>query len=473
MKRMLCFFIFSYLLLLQNTAATIDEMRNMNIPLIVINTINKETPTCDYAHAPEGQDGRSSINQTKVAARMYIIQQNDTLYDSGEYVNGISGLTIRIRGNTSAYDYPMKPYKLTLQEKADLLLRGDNKFNDKDWLLLNDYKLNTIVGNKVSELVGISWHPKFEYVNFFLNNNYQGLYLLSESIKRNPDCRINVSKDEGYIFENDAYWWNGSFYADTHVINPRYNYTFKYPDSDDITEGQLNYITEVMDDVESSILNGTYPDKIDVESFTKWLLVHNIIGSYDSGGSNMYMTKYDNASKVSMSCPWDFSGMMMRNNYSRYDEKWASIQKDNIFYYPYLISSSNKTFHSMYVKLWDSLKDMVFAEIDNFLADLRNSPQAESLNTCRKSMTLKWYGVNSKEYKNSDIYTEIDGMREWFNGRKIWLDENTNQVFTSILNVRGESSNPNTVYDIQGKRIPAISQDGLYILNEKKVINRK
>jgi ribosomal protein S6E (S10) len=473
MKRLLCFFIFSSLLLLQNTAATVDEMRNMNIPIVVINTINKETPTCDYAHAPEGQDGITSINHTKVSARMYIIQQNDTLYDSGEYVDGISGLTIRIRGNTSAYGYPMKPYKLNLQKKADLLLRGDKKYNDKDWLLLNDYKLNTIVGNKVSELVGFLWHPKFEYVNFFLNNDYQGLYLLSESIKRNPDCRIDVSKEEGYIFENDAYWWNESVYADTHIINPRYNYTFKYPDSDKMTEEQVNYIMAVMDDVETSILDGTYPDKIDVESFTKWLLVNNIIGSYDSGGSNMYLTKYDNTSKVSMSCPWDFSGMMMYGNYSRYNEMWASIQKDNIFYYPYLISSSNKTFHSVYVKLWDSIKDMVFVEIDNFLADLRNSPQAESLNACRKSMTMKWYGKDSKEYKNSDIYTEIDGMREWFNGRKIWLDENTSQVFTSILNVKDESTKPNTIYDIQGKKVPTMSQNGLYILNKKKIIHRK
>lgn len=473
MKRLLCFFIFSSLLLLQNTAATVDEMRNMNIPIVVINTINKETPTCDYAHAPEGQDGITSINHTKVSARMYIIQQNDTLYDSGEYVDGISGLTIRIRGNTSAYGYPMKPYKLNLQKKADLLLRGDKKYNDKDWLLLNDYKLNTIVGNKVSELVGFLWHPKFEYVNFFLNNDYQGLYLLSESIKRNPDCRIDVSKEEGYIFENDAYWWNESVYADTHIINPRYNYTFKYPDSDKMTEEQVNYIMAVMDDVETSILDGTYPDKIDVESFTKWLLVNNIIGSYDSGGSNMYLTKYDNTSKVSMSCPWDFSGMMMYGNYSRYNEMWASIQKDNIFYYPYLISSSNKTFHSVYVKLWDSIKDMVFVEIDNFLADLRKSPQAESLNACRKSMTMKWYGKDSKEYKNSDIYTEIDGMREWFNGRKIWLDENTSQVFTSILNVKDESTKPNTIYDIQGKKVPTMSQNGLYILNKKKIIHRK
>ena len=473
MKRLLCFFIFSSLLLLQNTAATVDEMRKMNIPIVVINTINKETPTCDYAHAPEGQDGITSINHTKVSARMYIIQQNDTLYDSGEYVDGISGLTIRIRGNTSAYGYPMKPYKLNLQKKADLLLRGDKKYNDKDWLLLNDYKLNTIVGNKVSELVGFLWHPKFEYVNFFLNNDYQGLYLLSESIKRNPDCRIDVSKEEGYIFENDAYWWNESVYADTHIINPRYNYTFKYPDSDKMTEDQVNYIVAVMDDVETSILDGTYPDKIAVESFTKWLLVHNIIGSYDSGGSNMYLTKYDNASKVSMSCPWDFSGMMMYGNYSRYNEMWASIQKDKIFYYPYLISSSNKTFHSMYVKLWDSIKDIVFVEIDNFLADLRNSPQAESLNACRKSMTMKWYGKDSREYKNSDIYTEIDGMREWFNGRKIWLNENTSQVFTSILNVKDESTKPNTIYDIQGKKVPAMSQDGLYIFNKKKIIHRK
>ena len=473
MKRVFCFFIFSSLLLLQNTAATVDEMRNMNIPIVVINTINKETPTCDYVHAPEGQDGITSINHTKVSARMYIIQQNDTLYDSGEYVDGISGLTIRIRGNTSAYGYPMKPYKLNLQKKVDLLLRGDKKYNDKDWLLLNDYKLNTIVGNKVSELVGFLWHPKFEYVNFFLNNDYQGLYLLSESIKRNPDCRIDVSKEEGYIFENDAYWWNESVYADTHIINPRYNYTFKYPDSDKMTEEQVNYIMAVMDDVETSILDGTYPDKIDVESFTKWLLVNNIIGSYDSGGSNMYLTKYDNTSKVSMSCPWDFSGMMMYGNYSRYNEMWASIQKDNIFYYPYLISSSNKTFHSVYVKLWDSIKDMVFVEIDNFLADLRNSPQAESLNACRKSMTMKWYGKDSKEYKNSDIYTEIDGMREWFNGRKIWLDENTSQVFTSILNVKDESTKPNTIYDIQGKKVPTMSQNGLYILNKKKIIHRK
>ena len=145
MKRVFCFIILNSLLLLQNTAATIDDMRKMNIPIVIVNTLNEETPTCDFAHAPEGQDGITSINQTKIPARMYIILKNDTLYDSGEYEDRVSGLTIRIRGNTSAYDYPMKPYKLKLQKKADLLLRGDKKYKDKDWLLLNDSKLNTIV----------------------------------------------------------------------------------------------------------------------------------------------------------------------------------------------------------------------------------------------------------------------------------------------------------------------------------------
>lgn len=472
MKRVFCFLILNSLLLLQNTAATIDDMRKMSIPIVIVNTLNEETPTCDFAHAPEGQDGITSINQTKVPAQMYIILQNDTLYDSGEYEDSVSGLTIRIRGNTSAYDYPMKPYKLKLQKKADLLLRGDKKYKDKDWLLLNDNRLNTVVGNKVSELVGISWHPEYEYVNFFLNNDYQGLYLLSESIKRNSDCRIDVSKEEGYIFENDAYWWNEPVYADTHVINPRYNYTFKHPDSDKITEEQVNYIATVMDDVETSILDGTYPDKIDIESFAKWLLVHNIIGSYDSGGSNMYLTKYDNASKVSMSCPWDFSGMMMCGSYSKYDEMWASVQRNKLFYYPYLISSSNDAFQLMYLELWNSIKDVLFAEMDNFLADFKNSPQAEALNACRKSTASKWYGENSYECKKSDIYAEIDGMREWFNGRKIWMDENTNKVYTGILRVTAESPKSHTIYDMRGRKVPAMSQNGIYIFNKKKTLNR-
>ena len=39
-------------------------------------------------------------------------------YDSGDYVDGESGMTLKIRGNTSAWQL-RKPYKIKLQKKAD------------------------------------------------------------------------------------------------------------------------------------------------------------------------------------------------------------------------------------------------------------------------------------------------------------------------------------------------------------------
>lgn len=35
--------------------------------------------------------------------------------------------------------------------------------------------------------------------------------MLSETVERNKDCRINVAKT-GYIIESDPFWWNEDLY---------------------------------------------------------------------------------------------------------------------------------------------------------------------------------------------------------------------------------------------------------------------
>jgi len=40
--------------------------------------------------------------------------------------------------------------------------------------------------------------PRVEYVNVIVNDDYRGIYILSENITRDKDCRIDVDKDEGY-----------------------------------------------------------------------------------------------------------------------------------------------------------------------------------------------------------------------------------------------------------------------------------
>ena len=157
------------------------------IPTVEVTTVNGEPLVCDYVRPPEGCMGLSIKNANKPGARMTIRQNGQTLYDSGDYEEDMSGTTIRIRGNTSAWR-DKKGYKINLQEPADLLFRGYEKmYRDKEWLLINDERgaLNTLIGHKVNELIGMPWAPRFKFVNLVLNGEPQGLYILIESVKRN------------------------------------------------------------------------------------------------------------------------------------------------------------------------------------------------------------------------------------------------------------------------------------------------
>ena len=74
--------------------------------------------------------------------------------------------------------------------------------------------LNTLVGLKVNELIEMQWTPQYCFVNLMINGDYRGIYILTESVKRDIDCRLNVDKT-GYIIEYDAYWWNEDVYFES------------------------------------------------------------------------------------------------------------------------------------------------------------------------------------------------------------------------------------------------------------------
>ena len=83
---------------------TFEEVKNLGLNVLVIQTENSETPSCEYVSSPAGSMGKSITNATKVPGSLSIYSPDgDILYDSGEYEKGESGMTIKIRGNTSAY----------------------------------------------------------------------------------------------------------------------------------------------------------------------------------------------------------------------------------------------------------------------------------------------------------------------------------------------------------------------------------
>ena len=393
-----------------SSKALTAEILELGLPVVIVETVDREEPTCDYIYDENGAP-RTITNATKVPGRLYIVESGDTIYDSGLYENKASGMTLKIRGNSSAF-LLKSPYKIKLQKKADLLNPRGGGRKDKNWLLLNDYlfSLNLMIGLKVNELVGLQWTPQMKHVNVIVNGDYKGNYMLCESVERNEDCRLNVNKNEGYIIENDSYAEFETKWFNTGVTGTRY--TFKYPDEDDLTEEHLEWIKNYMYEAEMSMYANTFDKYIDLKSFAKWMIGHDILGTSDWSGSNIFMTVYDKNAKLMMANMWDFD-----TNYIM-EEDFAKIHTfDGGWVYPKLFTSENPSFRDEYIKQWDEIKTTFFPEMDAFLNNFLQSEELKALERSRLKDVERW----NHSTKKPSVADNVERAKKWFSRREKWL----------------------------------------------------
>ena len=452
------------------TDFSLQNICQLGLPVVSITTVDNEEPTCEYVTHPEGSMGEGITNATKVPCRIVILNGENTVYDSGDYVKGESGATIKINGNTSAY-HDNKPYKIKLQAKADLLFRGNKKYKDKEWRLLKDARtLNTMIGLKMNELMGLPWTPAYQACNVFINNDYRGCYLLIESVKCNNDCRLDVDKQTGFIVERDPYWWNEDVYFDTDyfAVNNSYRWTWKYPDEDDVTEEQTLHVQACLNQAEKSIKEGNYEEKIDVNSFASWVLAHDILGTWDSGGSNLYVMKYDNTDEtlLQMANMWDFDTIFSIPNGS-----FSRIHTGAVdFYFNALFSSNNKAFVRTYKEKWNAVKGNIAQQVIDFINQYAASEEGQALQTSREYYSARW----DKEL--STVSEDAEEMTEWFTNHMPLLDvaiSNLDDGTSSIhdLKLNDDTDNTNITYNLKGQQV-ITPRKGIYIVNGKKLMVR-
>lgn len=465
--RQINLFLFLLLFCLNIKAQTdfsFENISKIGLPVVSVITLNSEEPVCDYVTHPEGSMGESITNATKVPCRIIITKNQDILFDSGDYEKNVSGATIKINGNTGAY-HDNKPYKIKLQVKENLLLRGDKKYKDKEWRLLKDARtLNTMIGLKMNELIGMPWTPSYMPCNVFINNDYRGCYLLIESVKRNSDSRLNVDENTGFIVERDPYWWNESIYFSTDYFNMSngYRWTWKYPDEDDVTEEITEYVQSSINRAEKSIKEGNYEQYIDVNSFVSWILAHDILGTWDSGGSNLYLMRYDNNSLLQMANMWDFDTIfwMNKDSFSRYHTESYD------YYFPLLFNNVNTTFLYAYINKWNKIKDIIPQQIIDFIKEFADSEEGKALQLSREYYTKRW----NKEL--TTVSEDVEKVTDWFNNHLPWLDTTINNmskptgISTNYLNQNAHSS---SIFDIHGKQMNT-PQKGINIINGKKIL---
>jgi subtilisin-like proprotein convertase family protein len=270
-----------------------------DIPLVIINSLN------------------NTISQgAKVISTLKIIDhgagQLNGMNDSGNVFQGNAG--IRIRGSFSA-TLPQKPYAIELygnviSQDTNMSLLGMP--SEHDWILQSTYNDRGFVRNKMMYHIWKEmghYSTRSKYCEVVVNNEYKGVYLLMEKIKRDHD-RVNISKLDitdtisdqltgGYIISHD-YYEDGwvSNYAPDSCLNRKYDFNYVYPKQQNMAWQQKNYIESFVADLENRLYGNQpndsvlgYKPKIDMESFVDYMLANEMSWNGDGYKKSMYFSK--------------------------------------------------------------------------------------------------------------------------------------------------------------------------------------
>jgi hypothetical protein len=116
------------------------------------------------------------------------LQGNEKHSDESEFYSG--GISIKLRGN-STKNRDKRPFNIKLDKKADLLGLGSNKH----WALLANDIDHTLMRNKLlydfSGAIGMKYYCKSENVVLIFNDEYYGVYQLSELVDLGKS-RVNI-----------------------------------------------------------------------------------------------------------------------------------------------------------------------------------------------------------------------------------------------------------------------------------------
>lgn len=291
----------------------IDTNLESNLPLIVITTT--QTPEI--------------YNEPRVQAHMGIIDngsgQTNSINDPfNSYDNFIS---IETRGESSQM-FPKKNYGFETQlengENNNVSLLGMPIEND--WVLHGPYSDKSLLRNVFAYHMGAAtgrYTPRTRLCEVYINDDYQGVYVLTEKIKRDEN-RLDIATlqpediegDElsgGYLFQIDRDNFNvenDGWYS----TQPNWNfYAYDDPDHDELLPIQKNYMRNFMVDFESMMSATDYVDQyeayIDVDSWIDYFLITEIGKHIDAYKYSFFMHKRkdSNGGKLNFGPIWDYN----------------------------------------------------------------------------------------------------------------------------------------------------------------------
>ncbi|MBN1479567.1 T9SS C-terminal target domain-containing protein [candidate division KSB1 bacterium] len=432
----------------QSQAQDID-FSSSNLPILLIDT-----------------HGQQIVDPYRIPADLKIIYngkgERNYLNDSTFHYDGT--IDIELRGSTSQ-NWPKQPYRFETIDSsgANLNVSLLGMAEENDWILHNPWSDKTLIRNvltfKISNDLG-RYASRTRFCEVWLNEQYMGVYVLMEKIKRDKN-RIDIANLDssdiagedltgGYIIKIDK--------TDGEQIGgwrsaKRTNYQYHYPKPSEILDVQKEYIKNFMDRFEALVDSPGYanPDTgyttyFDVNAFVDFSIVNEISKNVDGYrlSTFMYKDRDRNGGLLTLGPVWDFN-LSFGNSYY-YDgarvENWnietlfAETRGD--FPPPFWMEIiwNDATFKSRFAQRWKSLRQTTL-HTDALLSYI--DAIADTLNEAQQRNFLMWPILGRYEWPNFFIgdtwEEEIEHLKEWTRARAEWMDANVDKFSRTTTSV--------------------------------------
>lgn len=328
--------------------------------------------------------------------------------------------------NDNSISSDKKSFDLELNQAVSVL--GMNP--DRSWHLISNVPDRTYLRNKVASEIGsileMPWNPSSEYCELFVNNEYMGLYLLSEPATVGSG-RINIGQNaytenpgqSGYLFKLD--WNNESHWFKTAVMELPVN--IMYPSSVDETGEQ--YVHDYFKRIEQCLYQKELPDPeyrnlIDMNSFANsWIAFELTMCENSTYPSSVWYFKNANGKL--------FAGPMSNS------DKGTFNSTDQFILRNYETTDFNSNKRSLwYSRLFrdEAFVNAVKSSWTQHKADLLNidefiDGQASVIGETAKSTIQSWPTDRNSNLDSRLSWNEaVDSLKRVLNTRLTYLDNN-------------------------------------------------
>ncbi|MBN1924258.1 MAG: CotH kinase family protein [Prolixibacteraceae bacterium] len=400
-----------------------------NLPLVVIET---------------DQYGIAYDQSIWTTAWMGVIHNGEGTYNKfGDDFNAYNGLiSMRQRGQSSR-DFAKKSYRFELVDSlgADTTVTLLGMPKESDWILFGPYTDKSQIRNKmVYDLVlGMGQYaPRSRFVELVINGQAEGLYMITEQIKRDKN-RVDISKltetdiagnkvTGGYIFKFDKTDPNMKWRTKRREI--------VYPDV--LQDEQKEYLTTLFTEYDSVLLTNDFTDReigfrkyINDTSLVDFIIANEFTKNADAYiySTYMYKDRDDVDGRIKFGPVWDHD-LSFGNTYFQegnmvegwqFDYNHATMKLRRLFQDRNLVQLLQERW---WMFRQDALSnETIFGYMDELLEQVKEVQERnyEIWPIIDKELFGPGYYVDS--YEN-----EIAYMRNWIEERLAWVDNNINDI---------------------------------------------